>query len=169
MNTGQTIFVLFSIVLLSLFGLSINRTTLQSRAVLQESGLYISAISAGEKYIEEAELLRFDENSSATIPSSFTSADNLGPDQGENYPNFDDIDDYDGFTTVDSTAAHTPLTINIDVSYVNKSAPDTPVSSRQYFKRMYVCISSSHFSALPDSSIKLTRLFGYHYFWSDQW
>jgi hypothetical protein len=169
MNTGQTLLVVLAMILLAIFGLSINRTTLYSRSILQESSLLVSAISVGEKFIEEAELYRFDEDKSATIPSSFTYAGQLGPDAGESYPNFDDIDDYNGLTLVDNTSAHTPLNITIDVSYVDNSAPDTPITSSTYYKRMYVKVSSPYFAALPDSSIKLTRVFGYHYFWSDQW
>lgn len=168
-NTGQTILVIFGFVLLSIFGLSVNRTTLQSRVIMQESGLLLSAISLGEKFIEEAEMLRFDEEPSATIPSSFTQPGQLGPDTGESYQNFDDIDDYNGLTIVDSTSAHTPFTINIDVDYVDKAAPDTPVTTRTYFKKMHVCISSPHFVTLPNNSVNLTRVFGYHYFWSDHW
>ena len=169
MHTGQTLLVIFGSVLLSVLSISVNRTTLQGRVTIQRSALIASAAAVAERYIEEAEKLRFDEDNSATIPSSFTEANQLGPDNGESYPNYDDIDDFDSLSLIDSTSAHTPFTVNISVDYVNKLSLDTPISTRTYYKRMAVSVSSPYFNMLPGGAVVVSRLFAYHYFWSDQW
>jgi len=169
MHTGQTLLVIFGIVLLSVLGISVNRTTLQGRVTIQRSSLIASAVATAERYIEEAEKLRFDEDNTATIPSSFTTPNQLGPDSGENYPNFDDIDDFDSLSIADSTSAHAPFAVNISVDYVNKLSLDTPISTRTYYKKMSVSVSSPYFNVLPAGAVTVTRIFAYHYFWSDQW
>ncbi len=153
--------------LLSIFTLSINNTIRDNQETLYSSESVLNALSLAQKYIEEAEALRFDEKKSATIPSSFTNPSRLGPDKKEYYPYFDDIDDFNGFTLTDTLSGNVPFKIQIRVFYTTLSNPDKISTRRTYFKRMVVYISSPFFKNIKDKSIVLKKLFAYHYFYSE--
>lgn len=167
MQTGETILVIGSMILLSIFALSMNSSITHNHAVLYQSEEILDALAVAQRYIEQAERLRFDEDKSATIPSSFTYAGNLGPDSGEQYPNFDDIDDYNGFTHTDSLSGNVHYTISVSVDYVTQGSPDTPTSTRTYFKRMKVTVYSASLSELPTRSVEMKKFFAYHYFYTN--
>ncbi len=167
MSFGHTLFTIGGLIILSTFILSLNGSIVQNVTTMTQSSVLMEAIALGEKYIEEAETCRFDEDPAATIPSSFVSSDDLGPDGSESYPNFDDVDDFDGYTFQDSLSASVPFSISVDVAYVTLAAPDTPTSSPTYYKRMTVSVSSTALSSLPANTLKLKRLFAYHYFYTE--
>ncbi|NIA29181.1 MAG: hypothetical protein GWP06_04610 [Actinobacteria bacterium] len=167
MSFGHTLFTIGGLVILSTFILSVNNSIVQNVTTMTQSSVIMEAIALGEKYIEEAETCRFDEDPSATIPSSFVTSANLGPDGNESYPNFDDVDDFDDFSVTDALSASVPFTINIDVSYVTLNHPDVPTSNRTYYKRMTVSVSSPALTSLPANTLKLKRLFAYHYFYTE--
>jgi len=167
MSFEHTMLTIGGLVLLSTFVLSLNGSILQNQITMVQSDAMLEALAYAQKYIEEAEACRFDEDPSATIPNSFTLANNLGPDTGEVYPYFDDIDDFNGYTRTDNTSGNVPFTINISVHYVTKEHPDTPTTSRTYFKRMTISISSPALSSLPGNTLQVKRLFAYHYFYTE--
>ncbi|OQX88772.1 hypothetical protein B6D60_01165 [candidate division KSB1 bacterium 4484_87] len=167
MGKGDLILVIGGLLLLSMFTLSINSSITENRKTLYSSESVLNALALAEKYIEEAEALRFDEKKSATIPSSFTNPSRLGPDDNEYYPNFDDIDDFNYFTYTDTSSGNVPYTIQIRVFYTTLSNPDQISTSRTYFKRMVVNISSPFMKKINDKTITLKKLFAYHYFYSE--
>ena len=167
MQTGETILVIGAMVLLSIFALSMNSSITHNQAVLYQSEEILDALAVAQGYIEQTERLRFDEDKSATIPSSFTYAGSLGPDSGEQYPNFDDVDDYNGLNIADSSSGNIAYSISVSVDYVTKSNPDTPISTRTYFKRMKVTVYSAALSELPTRSVEVKKLFAYHYFYTN--
>ncbi len=161
------ILIIGGLLLLSIFALSLNSSIVQNQKVLYQSEEVLDALAIAQKFIEAAEGLRFDENKAATIPSSFVYSEDLGPDPGEHYPFFDDIDDFNGFTQTDTLSGVTLYSITISVNYVNLETPDVPTNSRTYFKRMLINISSEAFVEMPARSIELKKLFSYHYFYTD--
>ena len=167
MHTGETILVIGGMVLLTLFALSLNSSITHNHVVLYQSEQILDAFAVAQKFIEQAEALRFDEDKSATIPSSFTYAGSLGPDSGEQYPSFDDVDDFDGFTQSDTLSGNIHYTVSVSVDYVTLGNPDTPTSSRTYFKKMLVTVSSPALTEIPSRAINLKKLFCYHYFYTD--
>jgi hypothetical protein len=166
MHFGNTLFTIGGLVLLSTITLSLNTSILQNHVVLLQSEQILEGIALAEKYIEEAEACRFDEDGSATIPSSFTYASSLGPDGNEVYPHFDDIDDFDRFSTT-IVSGTIPYQVDIDVDYVNEYSPDQPTTSQTYFKRMQVSVSSPFLSTLANNKLVLKRMFAYHYFFNE--
>ncbi|MFQ5638773.1 MAG: hypothetical protein ACE5IR_12345, partial [bacterium] len=108
------------------------------------------AVSVAHQYIEEAKKKAFDEftivGNPGTMPSGFTSAP-MGKGAGENYPNFDDVDDFNNFTTTLSTALG-DMTITILVNYVSEANLDSIVDpTKTFYKRMQVQVVSSYLSA----------------------
>jgi len=167
MGKGDLILVIGGLLILSMFTLSINNSIRENQTTLYSSESILNALAIAQKFIEEAEALRFDENKSATIPSSFTNPSRLGPDGNESYPHFDDIDDFNGFTVTDTLSGNVPYTIQVRVFYATLSKPDKVSTSRTYFKRMEVTISSPFMNDVSDKKITLKKLFAYHYFYSE--
>ncbi len=166
MSFEHTMLTILGLVLLSTFVLSLNNSIVQNQLTMTQSEAVLEGIALAQKYIEEAEACRFDEDPSATIPSSFVSASNLGPDGNEAYPYYDDIDDFNGYEKTDRSG-NVPFTIHIEVDYVTKDSPDTPTSTPTYYKRMLVKVSSPILTSLPSNTLQMKRLFGYHYFYTD--
>ena len=54
------------------------------------------------------------------------------------------MDDFDGFSQLDTLAGNIPYLVTIDVNYVTLANPDTPTSTRTYFKRMLVNAGASY-------------------------
>jgi len=167
MASSETLLTIGALVLLSIFTLSLNSHMVQDHTAIYQSEQYIEAMGAAQRYIEEAEALKFDENKSATAIASFTSSLSFGPDSNESYGSFDDVDDFNGFTVVDSLTNSIPFTVNISVYYVDPNNSFNSTSSNTYFKEMSVTISSEAFAGAVGQSILLKKLFAYHYFFSN--
>ncbi len=101
MSTNQSLFSLGALLLFSLISLRFNSTVLENTTVEVENKVYLTAFSLADDLIEEIKQKAFD---AATIkfpttdPSDLTSAYSLGPGGWEVYPNYNDIDDFNGFT-----------------------------------------------------------------------
>jgi len=142
MGQSELLLVIGAIVIFGLISLSVNRHILvNSDAVYgQQAELY--AVSVAQRYIEEAKMKAFDENSinnSVGAPSSFT---NPGKNGGETYPNFDDVDDFDGFSPPPTSEFIN--SINIAVGYVTDANLDSVVSTKTYYKKMTVTVQSDY-------------------------
>ncbi|MBN1593378.1 MAG: hypothetical protein JW941_09070 [Candidatus Coatesbacteria bacterium] len=158
MSSGQMILALGAIVMLSTLALTLNSIMLDGNKTMMESELYISGTSVAQSFIEHAAILAFDASvgvqDPSTFPGTFTSPYSLGPKVGENYPNFSDVDDFNGYSATVSTT-RVDFIVNITVQYCDE---DGNVSgSRTNFKIMTVNVSSPF---LP-TDVTATRIFSY--------
>ena len=142
--------VLGAMVLLSSLILSANRSVLENTDMVAQGGYRLAATSLGQAVIEEAGAKQFDEvvvgTPPASLPTGFTAPGTLGPDSGESYPDFDDVDDFHGLERDITTADSVSYRISVQVGYVETVDPNTVVSSRTFFKKMDVAVSSDYFS-----------------------
>ena len=161
MQTGQMLLVLGAFVLLTTAVLSIHRALIENQDVVDEAQYGIPAIALAQSVIEEASARVFDEVVTGTpppnLPEGFTQPSALGPDAGESYPDFDDVDDYNGLSIQDTTSVGAVYNIAASVYYVEVSDPDTPVSHPTFYKRIDVT-TSNPFLARP---ITISHLFSY--------
>ncbi len=148
MGQRELLLTIGAIVIFSITSLSINRSMLRNSEAIYSRQAEIFAMSVAQQFIEEAKTKAFDENTiidTGGSPSIFTGSP-LGPGGGENYPYFDDIDDYNGFSTTDSDILGEMITsVNISVNYVNDTNLEVAVSSRTYYKKMRVTVNSDYF------------------------
>jgi len=158
---GQSMLVLGAFVLLTTLALSVHRAILQNQDAADEAQYGIPAMALAQSIIEEASAKAFDEEVTGTpppnLPDGFTQPSELGPEAGESYPNFDDVDDYDGLSVQDTTSVGATYTITASAYYVEVSAPDSAVSYPTFFKRLDVTVSSPFLSR----PITLSHLFSY--------
>jgi hypothetical protein len=138
--------------------LSINRAILHNYNAISESGMLIISSSIGQEIIEEANGKFFDEvlsvNPSSDLPNNFTAPDSLGKEYGENYPVFDDIDDYNGLTKIISTSSG-KCSIAVKVGYVDSTNVEQWVNQKGFYKKMEINV----FNEVMPNPIKFSYLF----------
>ena len=161
MQTAETLLTIGALVLLGLFSLSLYSNQTQESRQMYQSQQLSEALLIGQRYIEEAEQLYFDENYRDTTPGYFSQT--LGPDTGESYSSFDDIDDFNNYQTT-ITAATISFKVKIKVEYVDINNNFAVTTSRTYFKMLSLDVS-----ATSDATQKalLSKLFAYHYFFTE--
>ncbi|MFC1724740.1 hypothetical protein ACFL4T_03870, partial [candidate division KSB1 bacterium] len=124
MNLGESFLVLGALVIFSITTLYLNDVKFDNNNRLMEAEFKTTAIGLAHSYIEEAQALDFDEvvadSSGVSFPNDFTAPGSLGPEGGETYPNFNDIDDFNGFIT-NITTPRADYDISINVSYADSA------------------------------------------------
>jgi len=147
-NTGQMLLVLGALLLFSIALPSLNGTVLYNDKTLFSTNAELTAISLAQKILAEAGSKAFDEVCLTTRPQSasqLTAVASLGPEAGENYPQFDDVDDFHNVTLRDSTTLPSILfIINGSVSYVDPANPSQAVASQTFAKRLRVTVSGPY-------------------------
>ncbi|MBK7228021.1 MAG: hypothetical protein IPH97_03915 [Ignavibacteriales bacterium] len=159
MNTGQMMLTLGAMLLLSFLILRVNSTQLLSQETITDSKLGIVALTIANSYMDFAKRRVFDTVIADSIfndptVAMCTAPNALGPEIGENYPNFDDIDDFNlwdpalsRFITVPDTTTLSSATdpnlfteffVTSSVYYVPESDFETKANIRTLFKRIDV-------------------------------
>lgn len=168
MNTGQMLLTTAAMVLLGTTVLSVNRSFNQQGVILEQTEIGVYAISVATSVIEEASGMAFDQatvDNSVTGPSSLTSPNRLGPDLGEtttppSTTNFNDFDDFNSLRLGVKVAGVDSFTVKSSVYYIDPSAPDIPLNSRTFFKRIDVSV----FGTASADTIRMSYIFSYFMF-----
>ena len=177
MNTGQMLITIGAIFLLSLVILRTTTNLLITDNVLNRSKVNLLAVSLATSTIEEANSKAFDANtlgSSVTSTANLTTPVNLGRETGEEYPLFNDFDDYNFFKVgpkIDSIDIAPGDTLIFQtfcrVDYVDASTPEVVSNTATWNKKMTVKVTSD---AMTDEStgkqdtIKMSTIFSYWYY-----
>jgi hypothetical protein len=180
-GTGQTILTVGALVLLGSTVLLTNRSSLQHGTIINQTEIDIYSVSLAESIIEEAAGKYFDKYSSSdsaesgsviTALSQLTDPTLLGKETGEVYPNFDDCDDYNSWSTTPYTMyvqGVDSFHIQAKVFYVDTTNPDVDVKTRSWHKKMIVKVwptitpwGDSLGKAKPDT---ITMSYLYSYWW----
>lgn len=164
MGRAELLLVLAALSIFGWFSLTVNRSLLENSSRVLESEFEITAISLLQEVISDAGLKAFDENSVSTIPASvpggFTSVANLGEDGGEDYPIYNDVDDFHGLTIVDTTGTNKlgwTYAIACTVGYVTSSDLENFSASPTTLKRMNLILTSDY---LPND-IRLSYVYSF--------
>jgi hypothetical protein len=162
MNTGQSLFSIGALLLLSVSILRVNNSILTTDTIMQGSKLGVLGISLATSLIEEANRKAFDAASAEdavdnladlTLPSS------LGPAAGETPDLFNDFDDYNGFIKLD-TINTIDYKLNCKVNYITPADVDGVSSSATWHKKITVLISSS----LMSDTLSFSSVYSYWHF-----
>ena len=158
MNTGQSLLSIGALVVFALVAINFNSTVLENTTVEVENKVYLTAFSLADDLIEKIKQKAFD---AATIdfpttnPESLTKADSLGPGWWETYPNYNDIDDYNGFEKTVSAPHAENYQITCIVRYVDGDNPDQVVWTQTFYKKVTVTVSSPYLR----SPVQLSHIF----------
>ncbi len=161
MNGGQQIMVLGALVMLSYLVLSIGNTSnVQLEAALLNESI-ISGSALAQSLMEEIQSRAFDENTisqAITSTDELTSSNSFGPDGEEDSPaNFNDIDDYDGYSVTYSLSRMGNFSADVDVYYVAEFEPEIVSVAKTFSKRIDITLSN----AAIDANIVFTSIVSY--------
>lgn len=167
MSNTQMLLALGALFLLSLIIVNTSRTTLLTEDVMYDSNFGITATSIASSIIEDASKKRFDnifyiDSSTVYNASDFTPAGALGIEAGETSTDpktFNDFDDYDGYSTIDTTMAKQTAIFDIgcSVNYVAADNPDGISTSQTFHKKITVRVWSE---SMKDT-IVMSSVFSY--------
>jgi len=146
MSSNQSLFSLGALLIFSLITLRFNSSVLESSRVEIENKVYLTAFSLGDDMIEEIKQKAFDETTvdfPTTDPSTLTPVNSLG-DEGETYPNYNDIDDYDKYEKTISAPHAENYHVLCSVFYVDGNNPDQQVYTQTFYKKVNVAVSSPY-------------------------
>lgn len=145
MTSGESLLSVGALLVFSLVSLNFNSSVLQNTTVEVENKVYLTAFSLADDLIEEVKQKALDAatvNFPTTNTASLTPADSLGPANWENYPLFNDIDDFNGFEK-DVSAPHAEnYEVSCQVYYVDKDNPDVVSSTQTFYKKVTVTVNS---------------------------
>ena len=162
MNTGQSLMSIGAMMLLSILVLRVNNSFSNTSTVLQNSKLGILATSIATSQIEEISRLAFDECTDSNSTNSLTAltpAGSLGPETGEVYPNYNDIDDYNGFSKTD-TSMTAVFKVYCKVEYVSDTSPDVASAVPTWNKKISITVTSPSMT----DTVKMSTIYSYWYF-----
>jgi hypothetical protein len=166
MNTGQMLITIAALMLLSLVILRVNNSFFSTSSVMLDTKFGVLAVSLATSIIEEANSKAFDketDTTSVSYTSSLTSVSTLGPETGEVHPNFNDFDDFNGYsrsTIGDTTFQSAVFNASCMVRYTTPSAPNLNSTTQTWHKKITVTVTSPSMA----DTIRLSSIFSYWYF-----
>ena len=147
MGLGQMLLTVLSTMLLGKVILTINQTTLLSGQTKDMAEYRITATSLGTSMLEQTNGLSFDQIT-ATMDvlntSSLTAANALGPEGGETPATYNDIDDFNNYSKMDTVANSAIFKTRVKVDYVQVTGGTIATAATQtWSKRVKVYVSST--------------------------
>lgn len=163
MSNVQSMLTIAGMVILALVSLRFNSTVLNTSDSQTENKVYLTAFSIADNLIEEIKGKSFDQTTTqfpTTNPLTLTDPSQLGPDylgtdSAEVYPNFNDVDDYNGFKDTLTAPYFETYFRSCVVQYVSDSNPDDESSTQTFYKKVTVTVSSPYLS----HSISISSIF----------
>ena len=166
MNTGQLLLTMGGMFLLAMVVLRVNNNFLRTSDIMYSTKYGVLATSLATSIIEEASGKKFDaytDTTSLDDVADLTAPASLGHAWGEQYPFFNDFDDYNNFTKTDSTLPSAKFNIRCRVVYVEPSGNKiVEVNKRTWYKKLEVMVTSQSMkTGNRQDTIKLSTMFSY--------
>lgn len=153
MSGIQSLLAICAVWLFALVSINFNSSVVHNISIEVENKVYLTAFSLADDMIEEIKQKAFDkrnigEGGAIVLTpdlSQLTSPDSLGR-EGEVWPYFDDVDDYNGYSKNVGLPYVETYNVSVDVHYVNGNDPDTNISTRTFYKKVEVTVTSQYMS-----------------------
>ena len=161
MGQGQILLLIAAFMLLSHLSLSVKNLILTDSEIKYEAEATIFASSLAQAMLQEVSLTQFDQKSigkDIPIPDSLTAPQSLGKDAGENFPNFNDLDDYRGYHRSVANPRLGRYQVDVVVAYANANG-DT-VNTRTFYKKINITVSDSTRQVLKNP-VQLSTIISY--------
>lgn len=140
----QSLLSIGALLIFSLISLRFDTAVLENTGVEIENKVYLTAFSLADDLLEEIKQRAFDANTiqfPITNPNGLTNYP-LGHATGENYPDFNDIDDFNGYKRVVDAPHAENYEVSSVVYYVGEDSPEVQSSTRTFYKRADVTVTS---------------------------
>ncbi len=159
MNSGQSMLVLGATILFALISLRFNTAILQDTTLQIQNKVNLTAFSLADDLIEEIKEKAFDQKTvdfQAIAVDQLTAAYALGHGGSESWPNFNDIDDYNGYSkSVDLPHAE-GYTVSTNVMYVDSEG--SVLSTQSFYKKVTVTVASKYLN----NPVTMSYIFSLH-------
>jgi hypothetical protein len=159
MSSGQSMLVLGATILFALISLRFNTAMLEDTTLQIQNKVNLTAFSLADDLIEEIKEKAFDQKTidfQAIAVNQLTAANALGPGWTESWPNFNDIDDYNGYSKDVDLPHAEGYTVTCAVNYVD--ADGSILSTQSYYKKVTVSVGSKYLN----NPIKMSFIFSLH-------
>ena len=144
MNSGHMLLAIAGVILLSNLILNVHKANTERMIATYTSESVIDASGLAQSIIDMIQSKAFDENTTEAAVwqlDSLTAAIKLGPESGEyKHTEFDDIDDYNNYSTTVSLDRMGDFDINVNVFYVSTLNPQVKSSIPTYSKKIELSI-----------------------------
>ena len=161
MNSPQFLLLAAGILFFTNLVLTFNRTSASQGLVVYENESFIYGESLSQGLIEEIQTRAFDENTVSgyvDFPEELTFADSLRHEGGENQVNeFDDIDDFNNYTYIDSLSGRGNFVVKVSVYYINISSPNVKSSLPTFSKRVDISMDNPYLQG----TVTVSKIFSY--------
>jgi hypothetical protein len=156
----QSMLSLGALMIFGMISLRFDSAVLQNTELEVENKVYLTAFSLADDLLEEIKQKAFDEQTvvfKSITPTALTPTQNLGK-EGEVWPAYDDIDDYNNFSKPVSLPHAEKYTVSSKVFYVSADDQDELSSTQTYYKRVEIFVDSPY---LPHR-VKVYYIFTLH-------
>jgi hypothetical protein len=147
MNNVQSMLSLGALVILSMVSMNFHSSVLETSTVEIENKVALTAFSLADDLIEEIKVRAFDEKTiefPTTNPMGLTPPGSLGPEAGEVYGTFNDVDDYHGLIKNISAPHAENYRVECIVQYVQEDNFGVVSTVQTFYKRVTVNVSSPY-------------------------
>lgn len=145
MSGVQSLLAIGAIFLFALVSLKFNNSVVQNISIEVENKVYLTAFSLADDMIEEIKQKAFDERTIDFItPNASQLTLPLGYESGEVWPNFNDVDDYEGYHRTVGLPYVETYDINVHVFYVERDNPDVESATQTFCKKVEVTVTSKY-------------------------
>ncbi len=146
MSSAQQFLVICGLFLLGGLILNLNQTNTNSSSEIYDNEAVITGTGIGQSMLNQIMTKAFDEKTvkgSVSNLANLTPPGSLGKDPGESIPTqFDDIDDYDNYSTAITVGRLGNFNVSVHVYYVSYSNPDLKSLAATFLKRIDVTVTN---------------------------
>ncbi len=150
--------IIGAVLIFSILSVFTNHEILETSGTVIESQIMNGATAIALGYIEDAKRLAFDETTitgaESLDPDILTEPANLGAEFGEQYPMFDDVDDFENYSDTISTEFMT-YNVAATIAYVDTNNMNVSLFNQTLYKRMIVDVTSPFL----EDTVKLIHIF----------
>lgn len=142
----QTFLSLGAMVLFAVLALNLNRTIINSEEQKIDAEVVSTATALGQTLINDISKRGFDEGTlsfPAYNANILTNVGSLGPESGEILSTYDDVDDFNNYTKIDSTPRLGVFNLKVLVNYVDEDNQVTVINAKSRAKRIQVSVYNS--------------------------
>lgn len=148
MNSGQMMLVILGAVILALLSLNVYKSSDIKKNSLTNNQSIIAGTGLAQAMMNEIKSRAFDQNTiNAPVNSvaSLTPPLLLGPDLGELIPTqFNDVDDFNNYTTSDTLNLFGIFNISVHVYYINTFSPGIKSLTQTFSKQVDISVTNSN-------------------------
>jgi len=148
----QMMLIAGAMMILAQVSMTISSSVMDSGDLSVENEAIIAGASVAQSVLREVTSKKFDQKvigKKIGTPDSLTLVNKLGPETGEVYPNFNDVDDYQGHTRTVATDRLGNFTASVAVHYTSPALRGQVSSVRTFMKTVTVTVSGNTYLANP--------------------